>query len=179
MNKIDYKSLQLKMHSDTITFSILPGQEIEVLQYLPIEDKNDLIYVAIQKSEEENDYNLVKLHMFYNLYIVYMYTNIEFDEEDRADEVGLFNTLASQGIIDAVIRAIPEAELELLQDLFARTFKQKAAQKASVFSSLRSFLAELPKGVENAKEIIKDFKPEDFQQVIKFAEAANGGRPIN
>jgi hypothetical protein len=44
---------------------------------------------------------------------------------------------------------------------------------------LSNFIENLAPNAEKAAQIIDKFNPEAFQQVIKFAEAANGNRPIN
>jgi hypothetical protein len=56
---------------------------------------------------------------------------------------------------------------------------QKRAYDQTIASVLHSFIDELPEQATKAADILQKFKPEDFQQVINFAVAANGGRPIN
>ena len=87
-----YSELNLSIKRDTITVQT-PCGEIEVLAFLPIEDKNDLIEITLQKSLEDGIYNELKMEMYFHLYIIYMYTNSEFTEEERADEVKLYNEL--------------------------------------------------------------------------------------
>ena len=66
---------------------------INVKQYLPIRDKIDLVQIALQQAEENGVYNEIKLDMYFNLYLVYLYSDIEFSEEDKEDEFVLFDKL--------------------------------------------------------------------------------------
>ena len=98
-NKVSYAKLNLKVNKDIKTFKI-NEQEVEVLQYLPFEDKYDLVMITLQKAEEDGIYNELKLDMYFHLYLVYMYTNISFTEKQKEDELKLYDTLKSNGIID-------------------------------------------------------------------------------
>ena len=66
MNRINYADLQLRVDKSVSTFDF-NGQTIEVLNYLPIEDKYDLVMVTLQKSEENGGYNPLKMDMYLHL----------------------------------------------------------------------------------------------------------------
>lgn len=153
--------------------------DIKVLQYLPIEDKNSIIQMALQNSEENTIYNEYKLQMYFELYITYMYSDIEFTEEEKEDEVHLYDVLKSNGIIEKIIEAIPQVEYIDLCNKLSVTKENKMKYRNSIASVVNNFINELPTNANTAKDIIEKFNPEDFMQVIKFAEAANGNRPIN
>lgn len=176
---MNFKDLNLKTNTDTKLISVLPGQDISVLRYLPIEEKNDLIAIAVQNSDEAGFINPVALQMYFELYIVYLYTDMEFTDDDKADAEGVYNTLKSNGIIDSVIHAIPEEEWGELYTLFCDYRATKEKYGHSVTGVLSSFIENLAPNAQNAAEIINGFNPEMFQNVLAFAQAANGGRPIN
>jgi hypothetical protein len=110
-----YSDLKLKTNINTIITKI-NDIEIEVLEYLPMSDKIDLIQIALQKAEENGIYNEMKLDMYFNLYIVYMYSNLEFTDEEKADEFKLYDELQSNNIIIGIIGAIDENEYDCLLD---------------------------------------------------------------
>lgn len=176
---MNFKDLNLKTYSGVKTVSVLPGQDISVLQYLPIEDKNDLITVAVQNSNEAGFINPVTLQMYFELYTVYLYTDMEFTDDDKVDAEGVYNILKSNGIIDAVINSIPEEEWNELYTLFCDYRATKEKYGHSVAGVLNNFIENLAPNAQNAAEIINGFNPEMFQNVLAFAQAANGGRPIN
>ncbi len=68
-----------------------------MLQYLPAQDKYDLLMITLQKSLENGAYNEFKLNLYFELNLVYMYTNISFTEKQREDEFKLYDTLESNG----------------------------------------------------------------------------------
>ena len=105
-----YSDLKLSINNEVITTTV-NEVEIEVRRYLSIEDKIDLIEVALQKAEENGIYNEMKLAMYFDLYIIYMYTNLEFTDEEKMDEYKLYNELESNGVITAVLGALEEYEI--------------------------------------------------------------------
>ena len=177
-NKVSFTNLKMKVNPSFKEISINPNVTIEVAQYLPIEDKNDLITIALQNAEENGYYNLVKLDMYVDLYIVYMYTNLNFTEKQKEDEAKLYDILASNGIIEAVKNAMNESELSELSFYVTQTMDMKLKYKNTIASVLNGFINELPKNAEEAQNIIAQFNPEQFKQVLEFAKAANGGREI-
>ena len=169
----------LTLQDNTILINdIINNNNIKVNQYISIEDKNSIIQLALQNSEEDTIYNECKLKMYFELYIVYMYSDIDFTQEEKDDAVQTYDILASNGIIQAIIAAIPQTEYVELCNMFEVTKKNKMKYKNSIAATIYRFVNDLPINAEAAKEIIEKFNPEDFQQVIDFAKAANGGRNI-
>ena len=176
---MNFKEMNFKPYTDINIISVIPDQEISVLKYLPIEDKNDLIAVTLQNSDEAGFYNPVKLQMYLELYTVYLYTDLEFTDEEKADEVALYNILKGNGIIDAIICAIPEEEWNQVNILYYDYLNKKEKYRNSLAGVINSFIENLAPNAQNAAEIIDRFNPEMFKNVIAFAQAANGNRPIN
>lgn len=175
---MNFKNMNFKPYTDVNIISITPENDIKVLKYLPIEEKNDLIAITLQNSDENGFYNPAKIKLFFELYTVYLYTDLEFDEDEKSDETMLYNILKGNGIIDAVIRAIPEQEWNELNELYYDYISKKEKYRHSVAGVINSFIENLAPNAENAAQIINGFDPEMFKNVIQFAQAANGGRPI-
>ena len=178
MGKVSYANLKLKVKNETKVIDF-EGNGIEVLQYLPIEDKYDLIMIALQKSMEDGIYNELLLDAYMKLNIVYMYSNLSFTEKQRDNEFRLYDTLESNGIIEAIMSNIPEDELEVLYFYLDEIQTTKTKYNKSAVSLFKSFIQDLPKNAEAAAKIVENFDPQRYQQVIDFATAANGGRNIN
>lgn len=175
MSKISFLTINEKCN----TFNLAPDVEVKVLQYLPIEQKNDIIQLAIQNSEENGVYNNLLLDMYFHLYICYLYTDIDFTDEEKENPAQTFDILMSMGVIDQVIAAMDPTEYKALLQIFTTTVENKMKYKNTIASVINSFIEQLPINAEQAGEIIKNFNPEQFQQVLQFAQAANGNRPIN
>ena len=110
MAKVSLTKLGLKVNQDikNIEFN---EQIIEVKQYLPVNDKLELISNVINSSHDENNFsNPVKVSVFTMLEIMYAYTNINFTEKQKEDSTKLYDMLISSGLVAEVINAIPEAE---------------------------------------------------------------------
>ena len=151
---------------------------IQVKKYIPTSDKIDLIQIALQKSEENGIYNEVKLDCYFHLNIIYLYTDIEFSEEDREDEMKLYDILEHNDIIDQVVAAIGEDEYTTLKDYLIKMKTDSLNYKNTAAAVLRGIIQDLPKNAAAAKEIMDSFDQEKYQNVRDFAIAANGGRNI-
>ena len=175
-----YQELELNSNYLTDSYTItVNNHEIQVLKYLPISDKNDLIGISLQKAQQDGLYNLTLLDAYFHLNIIYLYTNIEFDEEDKVDELALYDVLESNGVIDEVVKAIGEEEYNDLYEGLMEQMDDKLTQENTAAAVLRRIISDLPKNAAAAKEIVENFDPEKYQAVADFAIAANGGRNIN
>ena len=177
MSKVSYANLKLKTKTDVLTFDF-EGEQIEVLQYLPISDKYDLIMITLQKAKEGNIYNQLKLDMFFHLHLVYLYTNLSFTDKQKENEFKIYDTLQSNGFIDKMIEFIPNEEYENLFEMIEKQVKIEMKYSTTVASILDKFIDDLPKNAEAAMKIVDNFDPDKFQAVKDFAKAANGGRDI-
>lgn len=130
MNKIKFSTLNLetKMYTNKL---VINGVEIEVKQYLPMSDKIDIIDIAIEKSIDADGFiNPIKMQILLDLYIVFQYTNIEFNSEDKENIFELYDILESNGIINGVIGNIPEFEYEEIM-----TASERASQYLMTFNT--------------------------------------------
>ena len=116
MAKVSLTKLGLKVNQDikTIEFN---GQTIEVKQYLPINDKLNLIANVLNQSADDNNFaNPIKLNVFTSLEIVFAYTNISFTDKQKEDLVKLYDLLESNGIFNMIIAEIPKTEYTSIVD---------------------------------------------------------------
>lgn len=110
MAKVSFTKLGLKVNQDIkqIEFN---EQVIEVKQYLPINEKLELISNVVNYSHDDNNFaNPVKVSVFTTLEIMYAYTNINFTDKQKEDPTKLYDALISSGLVTAVVNVIPEAE---------------------------------------------------------------------
>ena len=174
---ISYANMKLKPVTTTHKFE-WNGNEIEVLDYLPIEDKYDLIMITLQKSLEDGYYNPIKIDEFFHLHLIYMYTNINFTEKQREDEHKLYDSLKSNGLIDAFIEQMNDFDYSELFNMLDDTKRELTEYKRSISGIFKNFVSNLPQQAEAMQNIVDNFNKEDFQEVLNFAKAANGGREI-
>lgn len=177
MAKISYASLKLKTDETVKTFKYKEN-EIEVLQYLPIEDKMSFLSIVLQQSLENGIYNPIKLDMYFHLYLVFMYTNLSFTDKQRLDEEKIYDHLKSSGILDQVLENIPSNEYNTLLTFEEELVKTYTEYNCSIVSLVQSLIHDLPAQAEAANQIVENFDKNKFKEVIEFAKEANGGRDI-
>ena len=110
MAKVSFTKLGLSKNQDikVIEFN---GQSIEIKQYLPVNDKLQLISEVINASADDNNFaNPVKVSIFTTLMILENYTNINFTDKQKEDPAKLYDLVISGGLVKEVVNAIPEAE---------------------------------------------------------------------
>ena len=177
MAKVTFASLKLKVNTDVKTFN-WEDKEIEVNQYLPISDKNDLIAIAMQKSKMNNIYNPVLVDMYFHLHIIYMYTNLTFTDKQREDEMKLYDLLQSSGLLNKVIENMNEEEYEDLWNKIEEYMVDDFKYTTTAAGLIQSIITDLPVQAQAAMDIVNQFDQEKFAAVKNFAQAANGGRAI-
>lgn len=136
MAKISFTKLGIKLNQDinNINFN---NQIIEVKQYLPINEKLELISNVINFSADDNNFaNPVKIELFTTLEILYSYTNINFTEKQKEDPAKLYDIVVSSGLVEAVLDAIPETEYNTLIDGIWDSVDAVYSYKNSVFGIL-------------------------------------------
>lgn len=117
MAKVAFSKFGLKPNSEikTITWG---GQDIEIIQYLPIQKKLGLIGRVISQAHEQdaNYSNPVKIEVYTALEILFEYTNITFTEKQKEDIPKLYDIVYSSGLWQAVVDAMPTDELDIIMN---------------------------------------------------------------
>ena len=123
MAKVTFSKLKLAKKNEINTIQI-NGVNIEVKQYLPVEEKIGIIERVLRASADDNNFaNPIKLEVFLNLEIMYNYTNIGFTEAQKKDPPKLYDLLEENNIISEVIAEIPEIEYQFLIDSTTETIE--------------------------------------------------------
>ena len=181
-NKVSFANLKLKIQdtSHEVQFSNDNGQTIafSVVDYLPIQDKLDLVNIAIAKSRDGyNNINRYLAKELMNLYIVIMYTNISFTEKQKENEYKLYDILKSNQVIETVIKAMPQQEYLELQTLLEMLIEDEKNMNKSIAGAINNLLENLPKSAEAAQDIINSFDQEKYGQVLDLAKSV-GYNPL-
>ena len=155
MSKVSYANLKLKVDTSVDTFDF-NNQTIEVLKYLPIEDKYDLIMITLQKAEEDGIYNDIKLDMYFHLHLVMMYTDIIFSSEDRLDDFALYDALVTNDVINLVVNAMDEDEYTSLFTMVEELSDSVAEFDKSVAGMLNNLMKILPEQASKLQEAIEN-----------------------
>ena len=137
MAKPTFSKLKLQLNKEAVPVQI-GDQTLAVKQYLPIEEKLELITkVLLQAHEPESNYNNpVKTDAVMALEIIFAYTDLVFTEKQKEDLPKLYDLLKSNGIIDVIFNAIPELERLDVERGVYRTIDSVYAYQNSVLGIL-------------------------------------------
>lgn len=175
---VSYANMKLKVDTSTKIIELDNGISIEILKYLPVNEKYNLINDVLLKSYENGIYNPIRLDMYFALNLIYKYSNINFTEKQKEDEAKIYDTLQSTGIMDKIIDAIEDDEYNNLYTLLVETEDKYYEYRKTISGMLNDFSNQLNENADFLKEISESFDPNQFKNVLDFAQAANGGRPI-
>ena len=138
MAKVAFSKLALKRKDDIKTVKI-GNFDIEVKQYLPVNEKLDLVARVLNGAHDENNFpNPIKIEVIGTLEIIMAYTNISFTEKQKEDVAKLYDLLDSNEVINTIISAIPEEEYNFVIDGIDDTIEAVYAYQNSVLGILES-----------------------------------------
>ena len=157
--------LQKNVEVKTINFN---NFDIEVKQYLPIQDKLTLISNVINLASTEQNYsNPVQEDVFGTLEIIYAYTNISFTEKQKEDPANLYDIVISSGLADAIISAIPEVEYKTIVDGINRSIEAIYTYRNSIYGILDTVTADYSNLDFNASEIQSKLADPENMKLLK------------
>ena len=139
MAKVAFTKLGLKK-KDEVKNVDLNGVTIEVKQYLPVNDKLDLISRVLNASHDQsaNFANPIQLEVIGTIEIIIAYTNLSFTEKQKEDYAKLYDLFEENGIIDLIIAEIPEREYNYIIDGINETADAVYKYQNSVLGILES-----------------------------------------
>ena len=138
MAKIAFTKLGLKLNKEIKTIA-WEDQEIEIKQYLPVNEKLELIGRVINNSADDMKfYNVGKIEIFLALEVLYLYTNINFTDKQKEDVCKLYDIIMSSGLYDAVVTEIPENEFEWIEEVLMNTVDSIYKYQNSVMGILEN-----------------------------------------
>ena len=174
MAKVSFTKLGLKKNEDVGILHI-NEQDIEVKQYLPINEKLELISSVINSAADENNFsNPVKENVFLTLEILYHYTNINFTDKQKEDPVKLYDLVVSSGLVNKIIDLIPEEELDEVINGVAQSVKAIYTYRNSVLGILESISQDYSALNLDATEIQQKLADPDNMALLKQVLAKLG-----
>lgn len=160
LNKI--KSLPVKEIS-------IDDQKVLVEQYLPLEEKINLITSIIEQSGngEEGFFNIVKLETYYIIEMIRAYTNISFTEKQLEDTAKLYDAIHLNGIWDVVADAIPELERSYIWNNILSLAREITTYNNSILGVLKAISNDRDNLNFDVKEIINEIKDPEALTLLK------------
>lgn len=131
MAKLTYSKLDLNkfINKEPVIINF-NSQNIEIIQYLPIEKKLDLITKIINESVDDNGYyNPCRVELYTLLEIIFTYTNISITEKQRENIFKIYDNFISSGLDKIILDAIPDTEYDYIvksvKDTIENIYKYK------------------------------------------------------
>ena len=176
---VSFKDLNLSLNNEVKTFTF-NNEKIEVKQHISTNDKNDLIQIALQKAAEGNIYNDILADAFFHLNIIYLYTDIEFSEEDKADELDLYDKIVESNLLNSVLSCMNEEEYNSLANTMNAEMEKRVKYNNSAAAVLQSLIQDLPANAAAAADIVNSWDAEKFQSVQDMVNLARqtGMNPV-
>lgn len=151
---------------------------IKVKKNLTTNELYDLVMITLQEAKEDCFYNPLKVDVFFHVNLIMMITDIEFEAEDRINKFDTYDELKSSGLMFSILDTIPKEYYQYLREVVESVISKKEEFENRTVSLINKIVQDLPAQAEAAAKIVEQFDPEQYQKVIDFATAANGGRPI-
>ena len=167
MPKIGFTKLGLKLNNE-IQYIEFNEQTIEVKQYLPVEEKLELITKVLELSHDSNNFsNPVKVSVYTTLEIIEKYTNVNFTEKQKENPTKLYDLLVGNGFAAAVIKAIPEPEYDEILTGIKQTIKSVYKYQNSVLGILDNISQDYSNLNLEATEIQKKLADPNNMELLK------------
>lgn len=142
-------------------------KEIKISQYLPIDEKIALIDIALQKSMYNGMVHPLQLKKYYELGLVYMYSDIVFSEKDRADEAKIYDELWASGLLDEIIKRIAPKEIQTCAEMLKETKLAIEKHKVSAVGIIETLIQVLNDEIPNIMEQLSQLTPEQAKATLE------------
>ena len=167
MAKVTFTKLALKKKEEVKNIKI-NDIDIEVKQYLPVNDKLDLIARVINGAHDQNNFpNPIKIEVIGAIEIIMAYTNITFTDKQKEDISKLYDILDSNGVINQIVSVIPEDEYHFLIDGINDTIDAVYTYQNSVLGILDTVSQDYNNLNLDATEIQKKLADKDNLSLVR------------
>ena len=140
MAKVSFSKLGLSKNTEIKNFEY-NGQNIEVKQYLPINDKATLVATILNYTlnNGENRFpNPLQVEVFTSLQIIEKYTNITFTEKQKEDPAKLYDLITSSGLWELIESNLDTKDYGLLLKYIRESIESYYNYHNSIFGILDS-----------------------------------------
>lgn len=158
MAKLAFTKLSLKPNNE-ITIIEFNEQAIEVKQYLPVEEKLELIANVLELSHDQNNFsNPVKVSIYTALEIIEKYCNITFTDKQKETPGKIYDLIIGNGLFEQIKQAIPQVEYDSLINGIETTIVSVYNYRNSIFGILEAVTADYSNLQLDANEIQQQLK---------------------
>lgn len=153
MAKVNFNKLKMKMDKSVKKATIMDSEgnevEIEVLRYLPLKEKIEIISNSVNTAIVSGVIREELLSAVLGVQLVQKYTNLSFTEKTLENSVTLYDILESNGVISVVEENMEELELEEINS-YIKSYSEQ------MIGAMRSSISGYKAQTDIYKEILGD-----------------------
>ena len=139
-----------------LTFKVKP--------YLSVEDRTQIMQLAVQEAWEDDHVNDVKMEAYADVFAIIYCTSIEFTDEEKADPIKIYDELQNAGLLEKIIEVLP--------DYWDYNYAYGLADAKSGFIGwLNRVVEQLPAYVEQLQNELKNISPELIDKINNQAKS--------
>lgn len=178
MAKVPFSKLNVKRNEEVISI-VWNEMTVEVLKYLPMKDKAEMISRIINLSvTDAGFYNPLQIEVLLTLEILYNYTNISFTEKQKEDVYKLYDSVISSGLFAAVKDSIPANEFDGIQTTVWHTIDKIYEYKSSILGLLEAVSQDYSNTALDLKDIQNVLSDPDSLGLLKQILPLLNNEPI-
>ena len=98
---------------------------------------------------------------------MFAYTNITFTDKQKEDSVKLYDVIISSGLWNAIVEAIPEKEIDLINNMIKKTLKGVYTYTNSIYGILDNVVADYGNMDLSAGDIQKKLADPENLSLVK------------
>ena len=179
MAKIGLTKLGLTKINQEIKEIEFNGQKIEVKEYLPINDKLELMSTVINLSMAGNVFaNPVQIEVYTVLQIFEYYTNINFTDKQKEDICKLYDLLIGSGLKDIIFENIDSKEIEYITNGIKDSIKALYKYQNSLMGILEALTTNYQNVNFDLEQIMDKVKDPESLALIKQLLPILGRTPV-
>ena len=155
---IAFDDLSLTLNDKVVDFKIGEDVIVSVRQYLPVEEKTELLQYVINAALDDNTgcFSPLRVEVYFALGVCNWYTDIEI--ESLADAGKTYDLLECNGVLAQIFNNIPKEELEFIRDLVNDTVADIARYNNSATGIIQAMSSDT-QGLDNQlSEILANIK---------------------
>ena len=169
MAKVSFNKLGLKKNTDVVNIT-QNEQDIQVKQYLPINDKAELVAKVLSYVINSSDNRFpspMHIDVMTTICVVEKYADISFTEKQKEDPAKLFDLLLSSGLYKSIISNIDENEYHNLVNYIHQTIDNYYKYANSVFGILEAINKDYSQMSLDATKITQQLADPDNLALLK------------
>lgn len=151
----------------TNTTTNFNGQDITILQYLPIEKKSKLIEQIMSYVFDDTGFaSPIRMNIYFTIFTLKAYTDISITEKMIENANKTYDAIILNHL-DTLLNFIPENELNDLQEMIEKSIDQVVKYNTSFLGMIRAASADYDATKMNVDELMRTLDQPDKVGLVK------------